>query len=301
MMDLLSCCSRVPPRDWGGIDVGSWGPFAQTPEGRREIGMLEHPDRTLMGRANEDAGDDARIIAGGGRRVEPRQAAGLPDPQRVAKIAIAPLCPGAGAAGMAAMRPGFEGREVRPPVGSLEVSRDGGIPPHRAAIGARQAQERAIPAGGGPEMGQRSVRLGPIGPVIVRVDGGSPCGMTLDKRDQVNGTGGLHNLRPHLPAVPVLHTDNGGHVNRPAPGGGLALGIGPVGSDAAHIGLVNLIRSTHRWLIIVPPEHLADAPEHEPRRLLGHANVPMQFHGTDTLEAGHVQIDGQHPLAQWQG
>ncbi len=117
--------------------------------------MLEDARRPLMGGANEDAGDDARVIAGGGRRVKAGPGAGLPERQRVGKIAIAPLCPGAGIAGMAAMGPGFEGREVRPPVGSPEVGRDGGIPPHRAAISPRQAKERACTLGD-----RRTIRLG---------------------------------------------------------------------------------------------------------------------------------------------
>lgn len=63
-----------------------------------------------MGGADEDTGDHARIVTRGKGRVETGLGAVLPEGERAAEIAIAPLC--ARCAGMGARGPGLEAGEI---------------------------------------------------------------------------------------------------------------------------------------------------------------------------------------------
>ena len=69
---------------------------------------------------------------------------------------------------------------------------------------------------------------------------------------------------------------------------------------ASHVGLVHFDWPIKGTVIVAVVECLANALEHVPGGFLRDPDLQVQLHAGDALEAGQVQVDGVHPLAERQ-
>ena len=140
----------------------------------------------------------------------------------------------------------------------------------------------------------------PVGRSVIGVDRGIFLGVFLDEILQRLGIGLGNDLGADLVRVPVLHADDRRLTDR-APARArqfLPLGVAHVLPLAAHVGLVDLHRAVKGLFVAIFAPRLADAMQHEPRRALRDANIPMQLHAGDGLEGRDAQVDRDGPLAQ---
>ena len=107
----------------------------------------------------------------------------------------------------------------------------------------------------------------------------------------------LHHLGAHGVGGAILRAHNRRLASRATTLKRFALALWHVAALAAHVGFVNLDRTIERTVAAFAP-CFPNAVQHEPRRRLRNANIPMQLHGRNRLQAGKAQVDRDGPLAQ---
>ena len=107
----------------------------------------------------------------------------------------------------------------------------------------------------------------------------------------------LYNLRDNSIGLAILRTHHHRLAGRAASESLAALGLRHILLTTANVGFIHFNRTVERSVAFRSPR-FPNAMQHEPRRRLRHANVALQLHAGDRLQAGETQIDGDDPLAE---
>ena len=177
-------------------------------------------------------------------------------------------------------------------VGAFEVG-----PERRDTVGVRLSPD---------VLGDRVVDalVGPVevlvGHSVVGVDGGGGVGAVEDKAVERGAVGVGDNRGANLVGVPVLHAHHGGLADRAPTGAGqgFTAGVGHVAALTTHVGFINFDRAETRDGGAGVVERRAEPMEDKPRGSLRDAEVPVQLHAGDALEARDIQADGDSPQAE---
>ena len=129
---------------------------------------------------------------------------------------------------------------------------------------------------------------------VVRVDLRSRPDVIGNESLKGLALGVVHDLGCNPFRAPILGADYGSLPYGPASREFLPLGITHIASLAAEIRLVHLNRSGH--VPDLAEEPLTDALHEIPGRLLRDAQLPVQLHGGNTLQARRHHVDGDGPL-----
>ena len=142
------------------------------------------------------------------------------------------------------------------------------------------------------------VRQGMVGQGVIGVDLGPRLHVFHDEAAHGLALGVGDNLSLDAVGGPVFHSGHGCLTYGTSACQGLPLLVVLVLPFATHVGLVNLDRTGERSTVFSPGPSLPDAVEHEPGGGLADADITVELHAGNALEAGQFQVDGNGPFAQ---
>ena len=132
---------------------------------------------------------------------------------------------------------------------------------------------------------------------VVGVDLGRRIGVLGNEPLERFGVGLLDDPGPDPVGGPVPDTDHGGLARGTPAREGFPLGLGHVAPASPEVGFVGFDR-TGEGLDTAGVPGLPEPVKHEPGCLLGDLDIVVELCAGDALEIGHVDVDGEGPLAE---